>query len=73
MFLLHGFIAVNRDEIISREVTVSQVMHDYGDVCQWGAEANDSPIHARNLFGEGCVFTVDLPRYPVRAVEVVQA
>jgi len=40
---------------------------------RWGAEANDGRIYARNLPGEGCVFTVDLPRLPVRAVEVVQA
>ena len=40
---------------------------------RWGAEANDGRIYARNLPGEGCVFTVDLPRLPVRAVNVVQA
>ena len=40
---------------------------------RWGAEANDGRIHARSLPGEGCVFTVDLPRLPIPAVEVVQA
>jgi signal transduction histidine kinase len=40
---------------------------------RWGAEANDGHIHARSLPGKGCVFTIDLPRLPVRAFEVVQA
>jgi signal transduction histidine kinase len=40
---------------------------------RWGAEANDGRIYARNLPGEGCVFTVDLPRRPVPALEVLQA
>jgi signal transduction histidine kinase len=35
---------------------------------RWGAEANDGRIYARNLPGEGCIFTVDLPRLPVPAV-----
>jgi signal transduction histidine kinase len=39
---------------------------------RWGTEANDGRIYARNLPGKGCVFTVDLPRLPVRALEVVQ-
>ena len=30
--------------------------------CRWGAEANNGRLYARNLPGEGCVFTVDLPR-----------
>jgi signal transduction histidine kinase len=38
---------------------------------RWGAEANDGRIFARNLPGRGCVFTVDLPRFPVAAVAVV--
>ena len=38
---------------------------------RWGAEANDGRIYARNLPGKGCVFTVDLPRLPVPASEVV--
>ena len=29
---------------------------------RWGVEANGGRIHARNLAGVGCVFTVDLPR-----------
>ncbi len=40
---------------------------------RWGAEANDGRIYARNLPGKGCVFTVDLPRLPVPAFEVVQS
>jgi len=39
---------------------------------RWGAEANAGRIYARNLPGSGCVFTVDLPRLLVPAVEVVQ-
>jgi signal transduction histidine kinase len=39
---------------------------------RWGAEANAGRIYARNLPGTGCVFTVDLPRLLVPAVEVVQ-
>ena len=38
---------------------------------RWGAEANNGRIYARNLPGRGCVFTVDLPRLPVPAVEAV--
>jgi signal transduction histidine kinase len=34
---------------------------------RWGTEANDGRIHARNLPGCGCVFTVDLPRVQVPA------
>jgi signal transduction histidine kinase len=40
---------------------------------RWGAEANDGRIYARNLAGEGCVFTVDLPRLPVPALDVMPA
>ena len=35
---------------------------------RWGAEANNGRIHARNLPNRGCVFTVDLPRFPVPAL-----
>jgi signal transduction histidine kinase len=35
---------------------------------RWGVEANGGRIHARNLAGVGCVFTVDLPRVFVPAV-----
>jgi signal transduction histidine kinase len=35
---------------------------------RWGAEANDGRVYARNLPGRGCVFIVDLPRVPVRAI-----
>jgi signal transduction histidine kinase len=34
---------------------------------RWGVEANDGRIYARNVPEKGCVFTVDLPRLPVRA------
>src|SRR5688572_32000705 len=34
---------------------------------RWGAHANKGELHARNLPGKGCVFTVDLPRHPVAA------
>ena len=33
---------------------------------RWGVEANHGRIYARNLPDKGCVFTVDLPRLPVR-------
>ena len=35
---------------------------------RWGVEANDGRISVRNLPGQGCVFTVDLPRRPQPAV-----
>jgi signal transduction histidine kinase len=35
---------------------------------RWGAEANHGRIHTRNVPGHGCVFTVDLPRFPVAAL-----
>ena len=31
---------------------------------RWGAEANRGRLYARNLPGRGCIFTVDLPRFP---------
>ncbi|HEV3214578.1 MAG TPA: HAMP domain-containing sensor histidine kinase [Vicinamibacterales bacterium] len=34
---------------------------------RWGAEANGGRLYARNLPGEGCVFTLDLPRSTVQA------
>ena len=37
---------------------------------RWGAHANNGELHARNLPGKGCVFTVDLPRHAIAAVEV---
>jgi signal transduction histidine kinase len=40
---------------------------------RWGAEANNGRIYGRSLPGKGCVFTVDLPRLQVSAVEGVQA
>jgi hypothetical protein len=39
---------------------------------RWGAEANDGRIYTRNRPGQGCVFTVDLPRQPVSALVAVQ-
>jgi signal transduction histidine kinase len=38
---------------------------------RWGVEANDGRISARNLPDHGCVFTIDLPRVPVRSVATV--
>lgn len=40
---------------------------------RWGTEANDGRISARSLPGEGCIFTVDLPRLPVLAQEVLHS
>ena len=34
---------------------------------RWAAEANGGRVYARNLPGEGCVFTLDLPRLRVPA------
>jgi len=34
----------------------------------WGAEASGGRLYARNLPGKGCVFTVDLPRFPVSSM-----
>jgi signal transduction histidine kinase len=34
---------------------------------RWGAQANHGRIYARNLPGQGCIFTVDLPRCPTPA------
>src|SRR4030095_14626421 len=39
---------------------------------RWGAHANNGELHARNLPGKGCIFTVHLPRYAV-ATPVVNA
>ena len=30
--------------------------------CRWGADANNGRLYGRNLPGQGCVFTIDLPR-----------
>jgi signal transduction histidine kinase len=38
---------------------------------RWGVEANNGRISARSLPGTGCVFTVDLPRFQVPALDVV--
>ena len=35
---------------------------------RWGAHASNGELHARNLPGKGCVFTVDLPRQTVASV-----
>ena len=34
---------------------------------RWAVEANHGRIYARTLPGRGCIFTVDLPRYPTPA------
>jgi signal transduction histidine kinase len=39
--------------------------------CRWGTEANHGRISARSLPGEGCVFTVDLPRLVVPSSAMV--
>jgi signal transduction histidine kinase len=38
---------------------------------RWGAEANGGRLYARNLPGTGCVFTVDLPRFPASTQALV--
>jgi len=35
---------------------------------RWAAEANDGRIQVRSLAGKGCVFGLDLPRFPVPAL-----
>lgn len=40
---------------------------------RWGAEANNGRIYARNLPDHGCVFTVDLPRFPAPILARVYA
>jgi hypothetical protein len=37
--------------------------------CRWGVEASAGRITARSIPGQGCVFTIDMPRRPV-AVDV---
>ena len=37
---------------------------------RWGVEANNGRIYARNMPDRGCVFTLDLPRAAVPAVEL---
>jgi signal transduction histidine kinase len=39
---------------------------------RWATEANNGRIYARSLPARGCVFTVDLPRLPVAALDMVQ-
>ena len=39
---------------------------------RWGAHANNGQLHARNLPGKGCVFTLDLPRVSAPTVVTVQ-
>jgi len=40
---------------------------------RWGAEANGGRLYARSLADQGCVFTLDLPRVPAPALEVVES
>lgn len=37
---------------------------------RWAVEANSGRIYARSLPGQGCIFTIDLPRLPVSALAV---
>ena len=37
---------------------------------RWGVEANNGRIYARNVPDRGCVFTLDLPRAPVPALQL---
>jgi signal transduction histidine kinase len=37
---------------------------------RWAVEANNGRIYARSLPGQGCVFTIDLPRLPVPALAI---
>ena len=39
--------------------------------CRWGADANNGRLYGRNLPGQGCIFTIDLPR--VLAPSIVMA
>jgi len=38
---------------------------------RWGVEANHGRIYARSLPGQGCIFTVDLPRLPASAAAIL--
>jgi signal transduction histidine kinase len=38
---------------------------------RWAVEANRGRIYARTIQGQGCMFTVDLPRAPVPAIALV--
>ena len=49
-------------DLLLQGFTVSQVVHDYGDICQ---AITGGRLYARNLPGKGCVCTVDLPRATV--------
>jgi signal transduction histidine kinase len=40
---------------------------------RWGVEVNHGRIYARNLPDQGCIFTIDLPRLPVRAIAIVES
>jgi signal transduction histidine kinase len=40
---------------------------------RWGVQANNGRLHARNLPGKGCIFTLDLPRAVVPATAGVPA
>jgi signal transduction histidine kinase len=40
---------------------------------RWGVQANNGRIYARNLPNNGCIFTVNLPRFPVPVINSVAA
>jgi len=39
--------------------------------CRWAVETNNGRISARSLPGRGCVFAIDMPRFPMAADAVV--
>ena len=39
--------------------------------CRSAVEANEGPVSARSLPGQGCVFSIDLPRVPTLAAAAV--
>jgi Histidine kinase-, DNA gyrase B-, and HSP90-like ATPase len=77
-----GAVKHGRD-LLAMGFTISQVVHDYGEVCQAFGDrrgtdrsglglglaisrkavtASGGEVHARNLPGKGCVFTIELPQ-----------
>jgi K+-sensing histidine kinase KdpD len=42
-------------------------------IARQGVSANGGEISVRNITGQGCVFTVELPRLPLDAVGTLEA